>query len=164
MDLDDIDEDDLRFRGFDAGAARFARGEGMWYGNSAVYFACTNGGSAQKGQIWKYTPSPSEGTSRENARPGTLELFVEPNNGKIIDNADNLTVSPWGDLVVCEDSDGDNFLLGITPDGNVYKMGRNAVSESELAGATFSPDGTTLFMNIQEDGLTLAITGPWNRG
>lgn len=164
MDLEGIDEDDLRFRGYSAGAARFARGEGMWYGNSAVYFACTNGGSARKGQIWKYTPSPSEGTDRENVRPGTLELFVEPNNGKIIENADNLTVAPWGDLVVCEDSDGDNFLLGITPDGNVYKMGRNAVSESELAGATFSPDGSTLFMNIQEDGLTLAITGPWKRG
>ncbi len=161
MDLQDIDEDDLRYRGYADGAARFARGEGMWYGNSAVYFACTNGGSAKKGQIWKYEPSPYEGTDREDNLPGMLELFVEPNDGNIIDNADNLTVAPWGDLVVCEDSSGDNFLLGITPDGVVYRMGRNAVSESELAGATFSPDGSTLFMNIQHDGLTLAITGPW---
>lgn len=161
MDLHGIDEDDLRFRGFATGAACFARGEGMWYGNSAVYFACTNGGSAKKGQIWKYVPSMYEGTDRESNQPATLELIVEPNDGNIIDNADNLTVSPWGDLVVCEDSDGDNFLLGITPYGDVYRMGRNAVSESELAGATFSPDGSTLFMNIQRDGLTLAITGPW---
>jgi secreted PhoX family phosphatase len=100
----------------------------------------------------------------ETSQPGSLELFVEPNDGNIIDNADNLTVAPWGDLVVCEDSDGDNFLLGITPDGTVYRMGRNAMSESELAGATFSPDGSTLFMNIQHDGLTLAITGPWRKG
>jgi secreted PhoX family phosphatase len=100
----------------------------------------------------------------EISEPGTLELFVEPNDGQIIENADNLTVAPWGDLVVCEDSDGDNYLLGITPQGNIYKMGRNAVSESELTGATFSPDGSTLFMNIQHDGLTLAITGPWNKG
>ena len=161
MNLHGIDKDDLRFRGHATGAARFARGEGMWFGNNAVYFACTNGGPARKGQIWKYEPSPFEGTEMESTHPGSLELFVEPNDGNIIDNADNLTVAPWGDLVVCEDSDGDNFLVGITPDGNVYRMGRNAVSESELAGATFSPDGSTLFMNIQHDGLTLAITGPW---
>lgn len=164
MDLHGIDQDDLRFRGHATGAARFARGEGMWFGNNAVYFACTNGGPARKGQIWKYVPSPFEGTEMESSQPGSLELFVEPNDGNIIDNADNLTVAPWGDLVVCEDSDGDNFLLGITPDGTVYRMGRNAVSESELAGATFSSDGSTLFMNIQHDGLTLAITGPWMKG
>jgi secreted PhoX family phosphatase len=164
MNLRGIDQDDLRFRGHATGAARFARGEGMWFGNHAVYFACTNGGPAKKGQIWKYVPSPFEGTPEENSRSGSLELFVEPNDGNIIENADNLTVAPWGDLVVCEDSDGDNYLLGITPKGDIYKMGRNAVSESELAGATFSPDGSTLFMNIQHDGLTLAITGPWNKG
>jgi uncharacterized protein len=33
-----------------------------------------------------------------------------------------------------------------------------------LAGATFSPDGTTLFVNVQRRGLTLAITGPWKTG
>ena len=164
IDLDDVDEDDLRYRGHEAGATRFARGEGMWYGNNVVYFACTNGGENRTGQIWKYTPSRFEGTVNEISEPGSLELFVEPNDGQIIENADNLTVAPWGDLVVCEDSDGDNYLLGITPQGNIYKMGRNAVSESELTGATFSPDGSTLFMNIQHDGLTLAITGPWNKG
>jgi len=37
------------------------------------------------------------------------------------------------------------------------------VSNSEFAGATFSPDGTTLFVNIQHQGFTLAITGPWHR-
>jgi len=30
-----------------------------------------------------------------------------------------------------------------------------------LAGACFSPDGTTLFVNIYEPGITLAVTGPW---
>ena len=31
------------------------------------------------------------------------------------------------------------------------------------SGATFSPDGSTLFVNIQHDAITLAITGPWER-
>ncbi|HEY0891421.1 MAG TPA: alkaline phosphatase PhoX [Cellvibrio sp.] len=33
--------------------------------------------------------------------------------------------------------------------------------KSEFCGACFSPDGTTLFVNIQQPGFTLAITGPW---
>ena len=30
-----------------------------------------------------------------------------------------------------------------------------------MAGVCFSPDGSTLFVNIQVDGLTVAITGPF---
>jgi secreted PhoX family phosphatase len=107
IDVEDVDspDDDLRYRGFSDGAARFARGEGMWYGNDAIYFACTNGGPEELGQIWKYTPSPDEATSGETSNPGTLQLFVESLDSTIIENADNLTVAPWGDLIVCEDTD-----------------------------------------------------------
>jgi hypothetical protein len=37
--LDDVTapSDDLRFRGFGDGAARFARAEGIWYGNGEIY-------------------------------------------------------------------------------------------------------------------------------
>ena len=165
IDLEEIDapEDDLRMRGFDRGAARFARGEGMWYGEGTIFFACTNGGSEKKGQIWKYTPGPAEATDAESQNPGTLELFIEPNDGAIVENADNLTVAPWGDLIVCEDGDGTQNLLRVTPQGQVIRFGTNMVSTSEFAGSTFSPDGSTLFVNIQVDGLTLAITGPWEQ-
>jgi secreted PhoX family phosphatase len=68
-------------------------------------------------------------------------------------------------VLVCEDEvtkgDGVHHLLGVTPDGKCYRLGRNVMNGSEVAGATFSPDGSTLFMNIQTPGLTLAITGPW---
>ncbi len=161
IDMEKIHDDDLRHRGFKAGAALFARGEGMWFGNDAIYFACTNGGPNKDGQIWKYTPSEVEGTAGEVENPGKLELFVEPNDSTVVQRADNLTVAPWGDLIVCEDGPDDNYLFGVTPRGEVYKFGRNAVSKSEMAGAVFSPDGSTLFMNIQYDGLTIAITGPW---
>jgi secreted PhoX family phosphatase len=84
IDMDDVEspKDDLRFRGFEMGAATFARGEGMWYGRGAVYFACTNGGIEQHGQIWKYIPSALEGTEGENEKPGILELFLEPNDSR----------------------------------------------------------------------------------
>ena len=167
IDMDDVEspDDDLRYRGFDAGAARFARGEGIFYGErdgvAEVYIACTNGGEAEKGQIWRYRPSPAEGTQGEVAQPATLELFVEPNDGTIIENADNLTVAPWGDLIVCEDGTGDDYLVGITPEGEIYKLAHNVNGNGEFAGACFSPDGSTLFVNMQLDAWTLAITGPW---
>jgi hypothetical protein len=163
IDLENIEspEDDLRIRGFNSGAARFARGEGMWHGRDSVYFICTNGSFNQKGQIWRYSPSAEEGSRKERKTPGMLKLFVEPNDGTLIENADNLTVSPWGDLIACEDRGGEQYLVGITPDGEFYKFERNAVNDSEFAGATFSPNGSTLFVNIQHAGLTVAITDPW---
>ncbi len=127
-----------------------------------MFIACTNGGPARKGQIWRYRPSPDEGSPSERDRPGTLELFVEPNDGALVENADNLTVAPWGDLVVCEDGTGDDYLVGITPAGEIYKLARNLNGNGEFAGACFSPDGTTFFVNMQVDGWTLAITGPWS--
>ncbi len=165
IDIENIESpnDDLRFQGWNKGAARFARGEGMWYGNDAVYFACTNGGKGKHGQIWKYVPSPFEGTSEEENSPGSLELFVEPDDKALVDRADNLTVAPWGDLIVCEDGSGGDNLVGVTPEGEIYRFGSNRYTSSEFAGATFSPDGSTLFVNIQNPGITLAITGPWNR-
>ena len=163
IDMEDVEspDDDLRDRGFEAGAARFARGEGMWYGDEEVFFACTNGGAARKGQIWRYQPSPLEGTAGESDRPALLELFIEPNDGTMIENADNLTVAPWGDLITCEDGTGDDYLVCVTPRGSIYKLARNVAGNGEFAGVCFSPDGTTMFVNMQIEGWTLAITGPW---
>ncbi|PSQ96799.1 MAG: phosphatase [Bacteroidetes bacterium SW_9_63_38] len=163
MDLDDIQapDDNLRKRGYADGAARFAREEGMWWGDGEFYVACTNGGKNEEGQVWRYVPSPHEGTEREADEPGRIELFVEPNDTAVLEHADNLTVAPWGDVIACEDAGARSTLVGITPEGRFYKLGDNVGSDSELAGAVFSPDGRTLFLNIQEDGLTLAVTGPW---
>lgn len=165
IDMDRVrsPKDDLRRRGFAKGAARFARGEGMWYGQEAIYFACTSGGPNHKGQVWRYFPSANEGTSAEKKNPGRLELFVEPNDGGIVDMADNLTISPWGDVILCEDGPEDQYLVGVSPAGQFYQLGHNAYNQSEFAGSVFSPNGETLYVNIQNPGLTLAIQGPWQQ-
>jgi len=163
IDVDNVTspEDDLRDQVFANGGARFARGEGMWWGHDSVFFACTTGGNARKGQIWRYTPSRFEGQPDEDRHPGQIELFLEPNDHELVANCDNVTVAPWGDLVLSEDTKSKNDLVGVTPEGHIYKLARNAISNSEFAGSCFSPDGTTLFTNIQAQGITLAITGPW---
>ncbi|HXG46930.1 MAG TPA: alkaline phosphatase PhoX [Methylomirabilota bacterium] len=162
VDMQDVEspDDDLRYQGyFDHGAARFARGEGIWYGKDGIYFACTNGGPKRKGQIWRYVPSPAEGTPEERNRPGQLELFIEPNDGTLVENCDNVTLAPWGDLIICEDGMSPQYLVGVTPEGRTYRLAKTTLAE--FAGACFSPDGRTLFVNILSPGMTLAITGPW---
>ncbi|NNF06533.1 MAG: DUF839 domain-containing protein, partial [Candidatus Eisenbacteria bacterium] len=163
IDVDDIDgeADDLRIRGAEAGAAIFARGEGMAFGNDGVYFVCTSGGREQIGQVFKYTPSPHEGTAREIDAPGTLTLELEPNDSNLVDGIDNIVVAPSGDLILCEDGGGTQFIRGVTPEGTIYNIAKNAENESEFAGACFSADGSTMFVNVQGLGRTVAITGPW---
>lgn len=154
IDLEEIEspDDDLRRRGHADGAAVFARGEGLWYGHGEVYFAATGGGAGGLGQIFRLTPDPAG---------DRLELFVESGHERLMKRCDNLTVTPWGDLLVCEDRPDGASLIGVTPQGDLYEFARNVGSSSELAGACFSPDGRTLFVNLQDDGLTLAITGPF---
>ena len=163
IDLHDVDpeEDDLRLRGAELGATMFARGEGLCAADDDLVFTCTIGGRARLGQVFAYRPSEYEGTSREAEAPGKLTLIAEADDDSLLQNADNITIAPWGDLLVCEDGGGHCGLVGIRPDGSQYPVAFNPYSYSELAGVCFAPDGATLFVNIQYPGMTVAITGPW---
>jgi secreted PhoX family phosphatase len=134
----------------------------MWFGDGEFYFACTNGGLYEYGQIFRYIPSQNEGKPEETNSAATLEIFIEPNNTDLVQSCDNLTIARHGDLVICEDRSTPR-IVGVTPKGEIYHFAKNVGYESEFAGATFSPDGKTLFVNIQGPGLTLAIEGPWEQ-
>ena len=170
IDMDEVDspDGDLNLRGFAKGALRFARGEGMAVdrrrGRSThVYISCTMGGPKRLGQVWRYSPSRAEGSGAEARDPGKLELFVESDDPGKFKNCDNVAVTPWGGLILCEDGPDDQaqYLRGVTPRGQLYTIARNGYSE--FAGACFSPDGRTLFVNAQSPGITFAVTGPWQR-
>lgn len=149
----DTDENDLRVRGRADGAAIFARGEGLCIAGDSAFFTATIGGPARLGQLFEY----------RNRNGGELRLFAESTAADLLHNADNLTMSPWGDLIVCEDTAANCGLIGVTADGTQYPLANHPYSTSELAGVCFSPDGRTLFVNIQHRGLTLAIHGDWPR-
>ena len=156
-------------QGFANGGATFKRLEGAWYGNGNIYFNSTTGGSAGAGQVWEY-----------NIRRERIRLIFESANAQMLDNPDNITVSPRGGILLCEDGDGAGSpkrLMELTADGKLFPFAQNNVvligeknniagdfTRYEWAGATFSPDGTWLFVNIQAPGITFAITGDWNRG
>ena len=74
---------------------------------------------------------------------------------------DNICVAPWGDIYMSEDGKTDQYIRFLDADGQVQDFARNALSESELAGVCFSPDGRALFINIHKDHRTYMITGPF---
>lgn len=134
------------------GGAVFARLEGCWYGDGSVFIVSTSGGNIGRGQVWQFTP--------DGDAEGVLTLIFESPDANILDAPDNICVSPRGGLVLCEDGSGEEFVHGLTRDGQIFKFAKNIVpgqEGSEFAGATFSPDGETLFVNIQGPGHTYAI-------
>jgi secreted PhoX family phosphatase len=179
-------------QGWSGGGAKFNRLEGCWEDGGTIFFVSTSGGDVKNGdaanadgyeegfgQVWAYRPGPGG---------GTLTLLYESPGGGEMDSPDNLTVTPRGGLIVCEDDASSVFadthelapgiedvnrLIGLTQEGEAFELAVNVLNGSELAGACFSPSGRTLFFNIfgrarfTEDpveGMTCAVTGPWRRG
>lgn len=170
VDLDEVTSpnDDLRHQGRSKGAATFVGNEGMAVevdagsGETCIWIVSTAGGPEALGQLWCYRPAGDEGGAGERRDPGTLELALEPRNAEWLRNGDNLTLAPFGDLLVCENNDVAQHIVGVTASGGMYRLAANPRRDAEFAGATFSPDGGTLFVNLQQPGLTFAIKGPWH--
>ncbi|MYU21691.1 alkaline phosphatase PhoX [Streptomyces sp. SID8352] len=145
--------------------------EGMWWGDGGAYIVSSyaraeSPGLPHDGQVWFYDPK---------RRTLTLKVLLGVNPAPAAESAfdgpDNITVSPYGGLVIAEDGDGLQYLFGATDSGRTYPIARNELNTgtaadpeySEFTGVTFSPDGRTLYTNIQTPGIMLAITGPWKR-
>ncbi|WP_437279010.1 alkaline phosphatase PhoX [Sorangium sp. So ce375] len=154
VDIDEPDprEDTVRREARTKGAAVVRRGEGVCLSQGVVYICATIGGPAGAGQIFQLVPAEDG---------GTLEVVAQSTDTQELEAPDNITIAPWGELFMAEDGYRGNFLRGVTLDGQIFDFARNARSMSELAGVCFSPDGRALFVNMQEDGLTLAVTGPF---
>jgi hypothetical protein len=155
------------------GGARFRRLEGCWWGDRTGFFLSTDGGQVREGQVFEYDP-----------RAETITLLYDSPAASDVDNPDNITVTPRGGLLLCEDAAGNHFtqgerMIGLTLEGGTFTFAMNNVvlpaaynsavaagdyRQSEWAGACYSPDGTWLFANLQSPGITFAITGPWGRG
>jgi uncharacterized protein len=178
-------------QGYAGDGAKFNRLEGCWEDGGTIFFVSTSGGDAKNGdvnadgyaegfgQVWAHQPGDDG---------GLLTLLYESPSGAEMDSPDNLTVTPRGGLVACEDDASSayvdthplapgisnvNRLIGLTPAGEAFEFAVNVLNESELAGVCFSPSGRTMFVNLfgrarfDEDpveGMTCAITGPWRRG
>ena len=157
---------------WDLGAALFSRLEGTVFSDGVVYFTSTQGGGQPEagfedpggygngfGQVWGFDPARQ-----------VLRCVFQSDGPSTLDFPDNITTSASGTLVVCEDSAGDNFLRGLSVDGQLWDIALNRLRAAngtprfgeEFAGSTFDDKSQTLFVNIQASrGMTFAIWGPW---
>ena len=151
------------------GGSAFGGLEGCWFLDGRVFFTAKSGGEAKKGQVWEYSIADEK-----------LRLVYESRGIADLNMPDNITASPRGGLVICEDGDDKSpmRLQCLTRDGKLCVFGINNIDltktphngfnknyvDGEWAGATFSPDGKWLFVNHQSPGITFAITGPWREG
>jgi secreted PhoX family phosphatase len=136
--------------------------EGMWWGDGGAYFACSfarlvDGSAAQHdGQIWFLDPLAD-----------TIELklhfaYTPSDQDGDPDGPDNITVSAYGGLILAEDGEGRNHLVGSTDSGETFFFARNEdVANAEFTGPSFSNDKKILFANIQSPGWVFAIWGPF---
>lgn len=163
------------------GAAHFSRLEGAVFARDEIFFTSTQGGGPAEtgpqltlgygrgtGQVWSYHPRRQTLTCRYQS-PGSTALELP----------DNITArSNRGTMVICEDGPADNFVRGLTRNATLFDIALNRLRRNnpssdgtfaprfgeEFAGATFSPDGETLFVNIQAaQAVSFAIWGPWGR-
>ena len=139
--------------------------EGAWWGDGGTYFVASfarnSDGSVNEhdGQVWFYDPHTEMVTL-------TTIFGVNPDPAVDTDNydgPDNITVSPYGGILLAEDGDGIQHLVGVTDQGKSYPLARNELNGSEFCGVAFSADGSTLFVNIYSPGHVFAVTGPWER-
>ncbi|WP_309050929.1 alkaline phosphatase PhoX [Streptomyces sp.] len=142
--------------------------EGCYWGGRAVYFVSSfarvrdGSGATHFGQVWKYEP---------HRRRLTLVVVFGPSTDIQLpgETPDNICLTPTGGLMVCEDGDGAQHVYGLSRKGEVYAVARGAQNIGtpeepewgEFAGVTFSPDGTTMYVNCYSPGTTFAVTGPW---
>jgi uncharacterized protein len=157
------------------GAAYFSRLEGSAYEDGVVYFTATQGGGPAETSIGPIADGYGNGSGQVwgySTQDETLQCVFQSPGAAVLDFPDNVTTSPRGTLILCEDSSGDNYLRGLTTEGQLFDVALNRLVSrtgtprfgDEFAGSTFSPDGSTLFVNIQASaGMTFAIWGPWAR-
>lgn len=173
-------------QGWAQGGLRMARGEGIWHRDGKLFIVDTatgvnsaGAGGNGEGAVWEY-----------DLKRGTLKAIFVSLAAIASNNPDNITVSPRGGIVLCEDGGGvddpfgfGNRMTGLSKAGESFVFAKNNVvldaaqvalagkvvapgdyRRSEFAGACFEPTGKVMFANIQSPGITFAIWGPWRRG
>jgi secreted PhoX family phosphatase len=151
----DAAEESTRSQTYDQPITRSHKLEGMWWDEEeggayiTASFARNEDGSvlSHDGQVWFLNP-----------RRETIELrlrfaYTPTDQDTDPDGPDNITVSPFGGVMVAEDGEGAQHLVGATDDGKAFFFARNeTIAQSEFTGPNFSHDKKFLFANIQGDG------------
>jgi len=141
--------DVVRSRARVRGAAAFRRLEGADFADGSLVFIATSGGREGLGQVFRLSAA------------GVLTLLHEASDHAALSMPDNVVVSPWGDVYLAEDGRPPCGIRCLTRRGELLALASGALSGAEVAGLCFAPEGDILFANLQADGITVAIVGPF---
>jgi secreted PhoX family phosphatase len=133
-----------------AGAARFDGGEGTWFDEGIVYFT-TKG----DGRVWTLDTATNQ-----------IDILYDDDlvTDAPLSGVDNITVSPSGDIYVCEDGRDHDICL-ITPEFEITRFLKldpvkhagpppgNPVAGNETVGVVFNPDGQRMYFGAQRSSL-----------
>ena len=132
-------------------ATVFNGGEGIVATKGEIYFT-TKGDN----RVWEYMPYSQ-----------TIKgIYDFERDDGVLSGVDNITVAPFGDLLVAEDG-GNMELVLVSDDGATTPIFRVVGEDhSELTGPAFDPSGRRLYVNSQRGGplgvgVTFEISGPF---
>jgi hypothetical protein len=137
--------------------------EGMWWADGGAYFVASfarpEDGSkvAHDGQVWFLDPH------RDTIELRLRFAYTPADQDTDADGPDNITVSPFGGVILAEDGEGASHLVGATSRGEAFFFARNELNDSEFTGPNFAGHAhdRILFANIQTPGHVFAIQGPF---
>lgn len=141
-------------------ATRFNGAEGLWHHEGILYFT-TKGDR----KVWAYDTVAAK-------LDVLYDYRLAPDAA--LNAVDNVTVSPFGDVYVCEDG-GNMEICLITPDRQVapfLRLTGDAHEGSEMTGVVFDPGARRMYFSSQRaypyvggtplaDGATYEVTGPF---
>jgi secreted PhoX family phosphatase len=153
-------------QGYAQGGAEFRRLEGAWPGGSNIYFLSTDGGQAAEGIVFCL-----------DLINQTLEVVYDSPSFEGLDNPDNITTTPRGGFLLCEDNAGGagNYLLdginterlvGLTRNGEVFPFAFNLVDFSAAGMGPYNRPGNPITFNQnyrgnEWAGATFSADGKW---
>jgi len=142
-------------QGHAASGAGFNRLEGIWADGDRIVFTSTSGGDAKNGdvnadgfaegygQVWEYRPGRDK-----------LKLIYESTGGSALDSPDNVTITPRGGIVMCQDDASDidndvhplapgivnvNRLIGLVPGGEPLRVGGQRLQRQRVRRSVLQP-------------------------
>ena len=143
-------------------ATKFNGGEGLWYANGVVYYSTKGVGDKR---VYAYSIGA-------NNMEVIYDFQLTPAASQ--ENVDNVTVTAFGEILVCEDGNPDPEVGLITPgpDRTISPLVRFTGAEhvgSELCGVVFNPSQTRLYVTSQRaaiaggppNGAIYEISGPF---
>lgn len=142
------------------GATVHPKIEGCWSDGKGLWFTLSYTNASQATQYGIDTDSGMIMFYDFKAQTLTLKEYYATGNPEGFHGPDNITVSPFGTVMIAEDGDNPCSLISFTPAQGSQEFARDLADRGEWAGPVFGDKGRVLFGSIQSD-CTYAITGPF---